>query len=127
ADVAPTVLHLLGGAMKDVDGIDLTPAFSGSPLPARELYAESFAPLVEFGWAPLRTVRSGSWKMIAAPTPELYNLATDPDERSNVAAAQPATVASLEARVARYAPAALPPALSLTENLEAAARLRALG
>src|SRR5207247_5302901 len=38
-----------------------------------------------------------------------------------------ATVASLEARVARYAPAALPPSLSLTENLEAAARLRALG
>jgi choline-sulfatase len=127
ADVAPTVMHLVGGAMKDVDGIDLTPAFSGSPLPARELYAESFAPLVEFGWAPLRSVRRDSWKFVAAPTPELYNLATDPDERSNVAAGQPATAASLDARVARYSPAALPPSLSLTENLEAAARLRALG
>src|SRR5205823_4439183 len=26
ADIAPTVLRLLGGAMKDVDGIDLSPA-----------------------------------------------------------------------------------------------------
>ena len=36
------------------------------------LYAESFAPLLDFGWSPLRAVRAGGWKYIAAPKPELY-------------------------------------------------------
>src|SRR5256884_5703968 len=43
ADVAPTVMHLVGGTMSDVDGIDLSSAINGSVLPNRELYAESFA------------------------------------------------------------------------------------
>src|SRR5262249_29556685 len=81
ADVAPTAMRLLGFTMKDVDGIDLSKALQGEPLPAREIYAESFAPLVEFGWAPLRSIRSGTWKYIAAPKPELYDVAADRDER----------------------------------------------
>ena len=59
ADVAPTAMRLLGFTMPDADGIDLSPALAGAALPRRELYAESFAPLVEFGWAPLRAIRSG--------------------------------------------------------------------
>jgi hypothetical protein len=53
ADIAPTAMKLLGFDLQDVDGVDLSRALSGEPLSARELYAESFAPLVEFGWAPL--------------------------------------------------------------------------
>ena len=68
--------------MTDVDGIDLSPAFAHTPLPQRELYAESFAPLVEFGWAPLRAVRSGAWKLIAAPKPELFDVRHDPASRT---------------------------------------------
>src|SRR5262249_15314857 len=63
-DVAPTILRRLDpeirlkpdAAGKDigaVDGVDITPLLAGRPFPRRELYAESFAPLVEFGWAPL--------------------------------------------------------------------------
>ena len=40
ADVAPTVMHMLGAPMRDaggVDGIDLTPALGGTALPRREL------------------------------------------------------------------------------------------
>jgi choline-sulfatase len=127
ADVAPTVMHLLGGEMKEVDGIDLAPALAGSPLPIRELYAESFAPLVEFGWAPLRSVRSGPWKLIAAPRPELYEYEKDPTERTDLASAQPATVATLDGRVARYSGAALPPSIAPGADPQAAERLRALG
>src|SRR5207344_1978346 len=83
ADVAPTVMRMLGAPMTDVDGIDVSAAFSGAALPARELYAESFAPLVEFGWAPLRAVRSGQWKFTAAPTVELYDIKGDAAERTN--------------------------------------------
>src|SRR5206468_954791 len=84
ADVAPTAMRLLGFPMPDVDGIDLSPALAGSALPGREIYAESFAPLMEFGWAPLRAIRSGSWKFIAAPKPELFDIDQDASERTNV-------------------------------------------
>ena len=126
ADVAPTVMRALGAPMTKVDGIDLSPAFSGTPLPERELYAESFAPLVEFGWAPLRAVRSGGWKLIASPKPELFDSRTDPDERSNAIASQPDVARRLAQRADRYS------ADSLSANAgapmgDAAERLRALG
>ena len=127
ADVAPTAMRALGFEMKDVDGVDLTPAFAGARLPARELYAESFAPLVEFGWAPLRSVRSGPWKFIAAPRPELYDVEQDAAEQRDVASAQAAVARSLDQRVSRYSGDALPPALAADVNPQAAERLRALG
>ena len=125
ADVAPTALRLLGGTMPEVDGIDLTPALGGAPLPQRELYGESFAPLVEFGWAPLRTIRSGRWKLIAAPKPELFDIDQDPEEQTNLASANEPVVRELEGRASRYSGADLPNAASI--GAEAAERLRALG
>jgi choline-sulfatase len=125
-DVAPTVMRALGAALRDVDGIDLSPAFSRRPLPPRELYAESFAPLIEFGWTPLRAVRSGAWKLIAAPTSELFNVAIDPGELVNAIASQAAIATPLLARVDRYSTAALNPNGSSAGG-EAGERLRALG
>jgi len=126
ADVAPTVMHLTGGTMPEVDGIDLTSALNGTPLASRELYAESFAPLVEFGWAPLSSVRRGKWKFVAAPRPELFDVDADPDERSNLAGAQASTATDLAARIDRYSPAMLP-TLSFAAAGQSADRLRALG
>jgi choline-sulfatase len=126
ADVAPTVMKLLGGEMKDADGIDLGPALAGRPLAARELYAESFAPLVEFGWAPLRAIRSGPWKYVAAPRPELYNVATDPAERVDLSTGQPAVARGLDQRASRYSSAALG-AEGGGPDPQGAERLRALG
>lgn len=81
-DVAPTCTRLLAVPPLDGDGIDLAPAFARRPLPARNLYAESFAPLLDFGWSPLRAIRSGPWKAIEAPRPELYDVAADPGEHA---------------------------------------------
>jgi Flp pilus assembly protein TadD len=125
ADVAPTVFRLFGGTMKDVDGVDLAAALAGGTVQRRELYAESFAPLVEFGWAPLRSVRSGKWKLVAAPKPELFDIEHDPDETTNLAASEPTVVQDLVARVNRYSGADIANAASVTT--EAAERLRALG
>jgi choline-sulfatase len=125
ADVAPTALRLLGRTMKDVDGIDLSAAVAGGGVPRRELYAESFAPLVEFGWAPLRSVRSGKWKFVAAPRPELFDIESDAAETRELAASQPSIASDLEARVNRYSPADLPTAATISS--EAGERLRALG
>jgi Flp pilus assembly protein TadD len=126
ADVAPTVMRILGAPMANVDGIDVTPAFAHTPLQEREIYAESFAPLVEFGWAPLRAVRSGGWKLIAAPKPELFDGQADAGERNNAITSQPDVARRLEARVDRYSTDSLS-ATAAPAGGEAAQRLRALG
>ena len=127
ADVAPTAIRMLGGSIKEVDGVDLTPALAGTPLPKRELYAESFAPLIEFGWAPLRAIRSGPWKFVAAPTPELYDLDHDAAERTNVAPAHEQVSRDLERRVNSYSPAAFGGSIASPLDPQTAERLRALG
>jgi arylsulfatase A-like enzyme/cytochrome c-type biogenesis protein CcmH/NrfG len=126
ADVAPTVMRILGAPMANVDGIDVTPVFAQTPLQERELYAESFAPLVEFGWAPLRAVRSGEWKLIAAPKPELFDVAQDPGEQTNAIASQGDVARRLEARASRYSTDSLNANGSSLAS-DAAERLRALG
>ena len=125
ADVAPTAMRLLGAALREVDGIDLVGALGGAAIPKRELYAESFAPLVEFGWAPLRSIRSGPWKFIAAPKPELFDIDRDAGEDRNVAASQPSVTSGFASRASRYADAGLPG--TTAPDPQAAERLRALG
>ena len=123
-DVAPTVLPLLGLARLDSDGVDLAPTFTGADAPARDLYAESWAPLLDFGWSPLRSLRSQGFKYIEAPRAELYETARDPDETRDLAAADPPRAAQLRDRLARYATG---PTQAAPVDREALARLQALG
>jgi arylsulfatase A-like enzyme len=86
-DVAPTILDFLHLAAP--------PAFEGRSLNGvihslkfedpRPVYSESVYTHDAFGWAPLRSLRMGGYKYIEAPRPELYNLATDPQEKINLA------------------------------------------
>lgn len=98
-DIAPTVTAALGLPRFDGDGLDLHPALGGARLPVRALYAESFAPLLDFGWSPLRALREGGWKAIAAPRPELYALDGDAAEERDVSAANGAELARLLPRI----------------------------
>jgi choline-sulfatase len=124
-DVAPTVATLLGTGPFAADGVDLTGAMGGTALPARELYAESFAPFLDFGWSPLRTLRGGGLKVIAAPRPELFDLAADAGESANLAGADRVRTASWLARVDRVSPPSLD--ARAAADPEAARRLQALG
>jgi choline-sulfatase len=129
-DVAPTIAGMMGLGPFDADGLVLPPKpvlppESGSS-GSRALYAESFAPLLDFGWSPLRTLRNGGWKYIAAPSPELYDVKNDPGETRNVAAAQPARAAELARRVDAIATSVLAPAGEAPDR-ETLARLQALG
>ena len=62
---------------------------------APAVYAESYFPQFFMGWAPLRSIRVGRWKYIEAPSPELYDLATDAAERVKVVTSARETVAQL--------------------------------
>jgi arylsulfatase A-like enzyme/Flp pilus assembly protein TadD len=124
-DVAATVARLIGLPTPDSDGVDLSPAFAGRPIPPRRLYAESFAPLLDFGWSPLRSVREEGWKFIEAPQPELFRVDRDPGETANVAKTEAVRVAAMRERVNGYSPATLE--ATAVADREAAARLQALG
>jgi choline-sulfatase len=126
-DVAPTIAARTGLARFDADGIDLSPALASGSLPARTLYAESFAPLLDFGWSPLRTVRYGRWKYIAAPKPELYDLQNDPGEMHNVVTTETTRASDLARRADAVSSATLAPPNAAALDREALARLQALG
>jgi choline-sulfatase len=124
-DVAPTVVRLLNAGSFDADGIDLRDALAGRPLPARDLYAESFAPRFNFGWSPLRAIRSGQWKFIDAPRPELYDVGADAGETRDLSAAEANRRIALAERVRRYSPAG--DAARVDRDPASIARLQALG
>ncbi len=124
-DIAPTITAQLGVFKMDADGIDLSATLAGQAPPARDLYAETFAPLLDFGWSPFRSVRSGGYKYIAAPQPELFEVAMDPGETRNLAATERPRAAALGEQVDRISIDTLP--TSLSRDPEAAARLQALG
>jgi choline-sulfatase len=125
ADVLPTLLGRLGAALpRGLDGVDL---FSGAG--ATAAYAETLYPRT-FGWAPLHAWRRGSLKLVDAPQPEVYDLASDPGEARNLLAAstsaQTAEAETLRRDLAAFrrderTRAAAPP------DADTAERLRALG
>ncbi len=88
-DLAPTALDLLGLApLPGIDGISLRPLLEGKPQSVPAAYLETRLPWTRFGWAPLTAVRDGSWKLVAAPKPELYDLTQDAGEGTNRIAAE---------------------------------------
>ena len=62
-------------------------------------YSETFYPFSSFGWSPLHAIETGRFHFVDAPTPELYDLETDPGETNNIAAQQPATINVLKEKL----------------------------
>lgn len=84
-DLAPTVASLAGVAFdKTIDGRDRAADLRAGrePQPVT-VYAETRYPAT-FGWSELASLRKSATKMIAAPSPELYDLDRDPGETTNV-------------------------------------------
>jgi tetratricopeptide (TPR) repeat protein len=92
---------------------------------SRPSYFESLSPMLDYGWAPITGVLSGREKFIDAPIAELYDLAADPNERTNLSGREAARQQRLAARLGEFH-AALPGAAA-PEDSEVARRLRALG
>jgi arylsulfatase A-like enzyme/Tfp pilus assembly protein PilF len=99
-DVFPTVLDFLGIDWDHaVEGTSLMPLLRGERISPRFLYFESLYPYFNFKWCPLRGVRHNEWKYILAPEEELYNVAEDPGETSNLALEEAERAEQLRAQV----------------------------
>ena len=96
----------------------------------RPVYSESFYPFSSFGWSPLHSLETSRYQYIDAPAPELYDISADPEEKTNLAAKQPATVAVLKKKLKDFlASNPFVPETSSAANLspDAQEKLRALG
>ena len=114
-DIAPTLLQLLGLVPPStMQGSGLLSLMLGkaAALPTSVAYCETYYPN-EFGWSALRALRSGRFKYIDAPKPELYDLVADPKEIHNLYQTKRATAHELrsqfDALVARVTPKSASP------------------
>lgn len=98
-DLYPTFAALAGASTakcKPLDGMNLVDTIvDGKPSPRTEFF---------YNVEPFRGgIRQGDWKLIwRTPIPssvDLYNIAEDPYEKNNVAAAHPDKVAAMQARI----------------------------
>jgi tetratricopeptide (TPR) repeat protein len=71
-DVFPTITNSPGTSL------------SGDLKADRPIYGETYYPRLHFGWSDLHSMISGDNHYIHAPKPELYHLAKDPAETTNV-------------------------------------------
>ena len=84
-DFLPTLLEIMGSrAPSYVQGVSLVPLFSGQTVSTDISYGESLYPKMNMNWSELRSIRTNRWKYICAPRAELYDLASDPGETTNV-------------------------------------------
>jgi len=121
ADVAPTVVSLAG--LESDAKFDGRSLFAPSD-PARELYAESYYPRLHYGWSDLQAVYDANWSLIDGPTPELFDLRSDPQQIHNVLLDNRRELARLREVVAKWnRPLEAPEEV----DAEAAAKLTALG
>lgn len=94
-DLVPTLLAATGVAVGEgpaLEGVDLVPFLSGT---------RQGPPHAMLGWrlGTERALRSGDWKLVARgdEPAQLFDLASDPSERVDLAAREPARVTALEA------------------------------
>ncbi|HEX3645267.1 MAG TPA: sulfatase-like hydrolase/transferase [Vicinamibacterales bacterium] len=127
-DLVPTILELVKApGAGNLRGRSLKPVLDGSgTLEPASVYSEALYSRYHFGWSELTALTDERYRYIKAPREELYDLARDPRERSNIADQRPQPRQALRGALDRVAagasiptPADVPP--------EARERLRALG
>jgi len=125
-DLAPTVIDVVGGPMDTTWlGASLRPLIADGSGADRPSYFESMTFNLVRGWAPLRGVLQSRTKYIDQPIPEVYDLAVDPRETSNLAGQQPERMQVLSNLLRTFSVA--PPDRPGQVSADDAAALRSLG
>ena len=100
-DIFPTLLELANAAPtpgQTLDGLSLVPVFKGGELPERSLFWH-YPHYGNQGGAPAAAIRRGNWKFIwwyEDDRSELFNLADDLGEKSNLIESEPERALSLQ-------------------------------
>ncbi|MBK7643202.1 MAG: sulfatase-like hydrolase/transferase [Planctomycetes bacterium] len=120
-DLMPTLLAAAGASpLTGLDGRDLF----GAEAPAdRSVYFESYCGWLNYAWSPICGAARGDEKYIWSGTEELYDLAGDRAEKTNLAGSRPADCAAWRARVAALV-AGKPLVREHVEQADAAQRAR---
>lgn len=127
-DLVPTILDLVKAPVAgNLRGRSLKPVLEGTgTLTPATIYSEALYARYHFGWSQLSALTDERYRYIKAPREELYDLARDPGERTNLAAERPQPRQALRGALDRVTagaaiqvPAAVP--------ADARERLQALG
>jgi arylsulfatase A-like enzyme/Tfp pilus assembly protein PilF len=125
-DLLPTILAASGAAIPAVvRGASLLDTIAAGRGPDRPAYFEAMSAAVTRGWAPLRGVLAGREKFIDLPIVEMYDLAADPKEATNVVQARADRARVLTETLKQFNVA--PPARARQETADTIERLRSLG
>jgi len=125
-DILPTILEaLLIAPPPNLPGRSLRTRAERRATASQPSYFEAMSPMLDYGWAPLAGVLVDREKFIDAPIAELYDLAADPSERTNLSGREAAHEQRLAAQLTAFH--ATLPGMATTGDAEAARRLRSLG
>lgn len=126
-DVAPTVLDLVGIASPVGDGRSLRPFLDGrTPVDDVDVYFEALNANLTRHWAPLTGLVSRGRKFIDLPEREFYDLAADPEERTNLYGTRRAEADTVARRLFALRATGAPAAPAAVDR-ETEQRLRSLG
>lgn len=124
-DLLQTMMASAGGLARYTAGSSLLETIAAGRGEERPSYFEAMTAAVTRGWAPLRGVLVGRDKYIDLPIVELYDLAADPKEATNVVNARADRVRVMVETLKQFNVS--PPARARQESAETIERLRSLG
>ena len=126
-DLLPTILDALDvPAPAGLPGASLLPLANGGQGPPDQCYFEALSATLNRGWAPLHGAVRGRTKYVDLPIPELYDLASDPEELHNLAPSRPRELEEMRALLRRVRAGEAVPSRG-REDAETLERLKALG
>jgi len=96
SDLAPTLLELAGLPADAMDGASFRATLDGAAPAGRAVYSETLYPRYHFGWSELFAVTEGRYRYVRAPRPELFDIASDPRETTNLAGDRASVAAAMD-------------------------------
>ncbi|HVT04217.1 MAG TPA: sulfatase-like hydrolase/transferase [Thermoanaerobaculia bacterium] len=124
-DVAPTILDILGLKSEPaMHGTSLRQFLATTKIADREIFSETIYPRVHLGCSELRSLTGNRFHLIDAPRPELFELTSDPGEKTNILSENRRVYAEMKRDLAPFVVA---PTRAGNVTEEEAASMRALG